>query len=103
MSRFVNAFVEGVHFYKTRKVDTIRYIAKFMRTNDFEAVREAYQFYERIMPRAPYPSRRGFQAVMNHIAKKNPKVAALNVDDMVDGSFIKELEQSGFIGELYSK
>jgi hypothetical protein len=33
----MRAFVEGIHFYKTRKNETMKIIAKYMRTDDMEA------------------------------------------------------------------
>jgi hypothetical protein len=36
------------------------------------------------------------------MAGQNPRIAALNTDDLVDGRFVKKLDESGFIDRLYA-
>jgi len=53
------------------------------------------------MPDAPYPPLEGYQTVVQEMASSNPKAASVNLKDAVDGRFVRELEDSGFIGNLY--
>jgi hypothetical protein len=34
----MRAFVEGIHYYKTHKAESMKTIAKYMRVDDMEAV-----------------------------------------------------------------
>lgn len=36
--KFMRAFVEGIHYYKTHKAESMKTIAKYMRVDDMEAV-----------------------------------------------------------------
>lgn len=51
----------------------------------------------------PYPNRKGIQAIIDEVKNINPAVGKLNVDDFVDASILKQLDQSGFIDGLYKK
>ncbi|HXG52304.1 MAG TPA: ABC transporter substrate-binding protein [candidate division Zixibacteria bacterium] len=102
--RVVSAFVEGIHFYKTNKEASLRTIARLMRTQDAEALEEAYSAYAvKFMARVPYPTTRGVEAVLEDLAKNNPKAKGADPRRFVEPRFLKELEDSGFISRLYGK
>jgi hypothetical protein len=42
------------------------------------------------------PTEKGFKLVFDMLAPRNPKVASLRMEDVFDGSFIKELTDKGF-------
>ena len=50
-----------------------------------------------------YPSLEGLQTVLNDIAERDPRAKAAKPEQFVDFTFIKELDQSGFIDNLYKK
>ena len=45
----------------------------------------------------------GYQVVVQEMASTNPKATAVNVRDLIDVRFVKELEDGGFIASLYKK
>jgi hypothetical protein len=55
------------------------------------------------MPDAPYPPADGYQLVLQDMAEKNPKAAQADVKDYIDSRFVKELDDSGFIKNLYRR
>jgi NitT/TauT family transport system substrate-binding protein len=64
----------------------------------------AYEQVTSLWVRAkPYPNRKGIQAIIDEVKNINPAVAKLNVNDFVDESILKKLDQSGFIEGLYPK
>ncbi len=102
--RFVKAVVDGIHFYKSNKAESLRSIAKFMKFNDKEALEEAYTMYATKLARpAPYPPLKAAMAVLEAIAKDNPGAKGADPNDFIDTSFVREFEQSGYIKRLYSK
>jgi hypothetical protein len=50
-----------------------------------------------------YPSLEGLKFILAPLAEKNPKARAAKPEDFVDLSFIKELDQSGYIDNLYKR
>jgi ABC-type nitrate/sulfonate/bicarbonate transport system substrate-binding protein len=100
--RLVRAFVEGIHFYKIRRQESMTIIAKYMRTNDMEAVGATYDYFaNKIVPKKPYPSIKGVKALLDLAAKDRPDAARAAPERFVNASLLKELDDSGFIDGLY--
>lgn len=100
--KLMRAFVEGIHFYKTRKQESMDIIARYMRVNDMEAVGATYDYFaSKIVPRKPYPSIKGVKALLELAAKDRPEAAKLSPERFVNISLLKELDESGFIDRLY--
>ena len=45
----------------------------------------------------------GYRVVVLEMAPTNPKATAVNVRDLIDVRFVKELKDGGFIASLYKK
>lgn len=100
--RYLRAYVEGLHRFKTDKNFAVKVIGKYSRITDQEALEETYQHYAvKVMPRVPYPTTKGIQMVLDEIGARAPKAKSLAPENFVDVSYLKELEQSGFIKKLY--
>jgi len=101
--RYMRAYVEAIHFYKTHKEDTIKSMRKYSRVDDRKFLDEAWDWHVKFMPDAPYPPPDGYQLVLQDMAEKNPKAAQADIKDYIDARFVKELDDSGFIKALYRK
>ena len=102
--RVVKVFMEGIHFYKTQKEASMRSIAKFTKLQDRPAIEEAYNAYAlRFMARVPYPTTKGIEVILEDLAKKNPKAQGADPKSFMEPRFLKELEDSGFVTQLYGK
>ena len=101
--RYMRAYTEAIHFFKTRKEDTIKIMSKYSRLEDRKTLEEAWDWHAKFIPDAPYAPVEGYQLVLQDMAATNPKAAQANAKDLVDGRFVKELEDSGFIKSLYKK
>ncbi len=101
--RLAKAFVEGVHFMKTRRAETMSSIGTLMKQQDSKALEETYQHYSRLIPQAPYPTVAGVRTILEDLAAKNPKARTAKPEDFVEPCFVKELDDSGFIRRLYGQ
>jgi NitT/TauT family transport system substrate-binding protein len=101
--RYIRAYTEAIHFFKTHKEDTLKIMKKYSRVEDRKVLEEAWDWHARFMPEAPYPPAEGYQLILQDMAATNPKAAQANAKDMVDLRFVKELEDSGFIKNLYKR
>jgi NitT/TauT family transport system substrate-binding protein len=101
--RYLRAYVEAIHYFKTRKEETIKIMRKYSRLDDRKVLEEAWDWHARFIPDAPYPPAEGYQLILQDMAATNPKAAQANVKDYVDSRFVKELEDSGFIKGLVRK
>jgi hypothetical protein len=55
------------------------------------------------MARVPYPTIKGVEAILEDLSKTNPKAKGSYPRMFVESRFLKELEESGFVAQLYSK
>jgi NitT/TauT family transport system substrate-binding protein len=101
--RYMRAYTEAIHFFKTRKEDTIKIMSKYSRLEDRKTLTEAWDWHAKFIPEAPYAPVEGYQLILQDMAATNPKAAQANAKDLVDARFVKELEDSGFIKSLYKK
>ena len=100
--KFMQAFVDGVHFYKTHRKESMAIIAKYMRTNDMEAVGATYDFFaQKILPKKPYPSLKGVKAILDLMVKTRPEAKSVSPGRFVNTTALKQLDDSGFIDRLY--
>ncbi|MDZ4345842.1 MAG: ABC transporter substrate-binding protein [Candidatus Binatia bacterium] len=99
--KFMRAFVEAIHIYKTRPDFSKKVIAKYMRITDPEAVEDSYQFFSRLVPAKPYPPLDGIKEALLELGEKETKARNARPEDFADMSLVKELDDSGYIDSLY--
>ncbi|HEU4344347.1 MAG TPA: ABC transporter substrate-binding protein [Candidatus Binatia bacterium] len=98
----LKAFVEGVHFMKTNRKEALAVMAKYLKTDDPEALEEAYEStVQGLIPEKPYPTIRGIQIMLREMGAKDPSARAAHPEQFVDTSLLKELDNAGFIDRLY--
>jgi NitT/TauT family transport system substrate-binding protein len=103
IERVVAALTESLAFVQTpgNKAIVLRILMKHLRINDSAAAEEGYRDHLLTLNRKPYPSLDGLRNAQRLMAQQNPKVAALNVEDLVDSRFVRKLDESGLIDRLY--
>ncbi|HXK26762.1 MAG TPA: ABC transporter substrate-binding protein [Candidatus Binatia bacterium] len=100
--RAVRALTRGVHFFKTRREETIKILSKFFRTDDQEALDELWTVYSEAIPAKPYASDTAVQAVINHLSESDPRYAEHKPGEFIEPAILSELDRSGYIDRLYA-
>ena len=99
---FMRAYVEGIHYAKTHRRETIDIIAKYLRTDDKEILDDTYDsIIQTLVPEKPYPTLKGIQIILRELGAKDPAARSARPEQFVDTTILKELESSGFIDKLY--
>ena len=101
--RFARAMVAAIHYIKTDKEGTKAVMGKYLKLNDPEGLERAYKVYAPVFPEVPYPVPEGVKTLLDDMAPRTPKAAAVDAKTFVDMTFVQELESSGFIKQLYKK
>ena len=98
----LKSFVEGIHYAKTHRRDALAILAKYLKTDDADALQEAYESeLQALIPEKPYPTLKGIQTILREMGAKDPNARSARPEQFVDNSFMKELDSSGFIDRLY--
>jgi ABC-type nitrate/sulfonate/bicarbonate transport system substrate-binding protein len=100
--RFMRAYVEAIHAFKTKKELALNTLKKYARMSDVSVMNETYDDYaQRLIPAVPYPTAAGIQTIIDHLAKTRPEAKSLKPQDFIDLSILKEVEDSGLVKKLY--
>src|SRR6266536_3259730 len=98
----MKAYVEGIHYYKTHRAESLAILAKYLKAADTDVLTEVYEDIGiALIPQKPYPTLRGIAVMLRELATKDPKIKVARPEEFVDLTFIKELDSSGFIDRLY--
>jgi ABC-type nitrate/sulfonate/bicarbonate transport system substrate-binding protein len=102
VKRVIMALIEGTHFFKTRKEQSKKILAKYNRQNNPAYLESAYDAVSKLYDRVPYVTRAGAELQVKDALERNPG-ATLRVEDIVDNSIVRELDKGGFIDSVYGK
>jgi NitT/TauT family transport system substrate-binding protein len=98
---FMRAFVEAIHYFKTKPEESKQILRKWMRTDSDQLVEDTWDSYaHRYLASKPYPTVEGAQAMLEFAAQTSTKVIVANPLDYINPKFVDELDKSGFIDRL---
>jgi len=100
----LKAVLEGIIWGLSplHKGKVIDLISKRLRIAPQEA-EEGYKDMLLGLERRPFPSVEGLKNIQRLMKSRNPRMAELKVEELIDSSFLRKLEESGFIDGLYSR
>ena len=103
VENLLKAILEGIIWgiAPMNKSKVINLISKRLRLTPQEA-EEGYKDMLLGLERKPFPSTDGLKNIQRLMKSRNPKMAELKVENLIDASFMHKLDESGFIDKLYS-
>ncbi len=100
--RYIAAQVEAIAVMKRNRSFTLGVMSKYLRTSDREILSETYEiFADKYLTKVPLPTAKAFQAVLEEVGLRNPKATNQDPRNFFDDSFVRQLEESRFIENLY--
>ena len=99
--RYIKGLARGLSVYLKNKKFTMDVIAKYTRSNDLEKIEAGYEHYTKILLKKPYPAIGGVQLALEEIGERTPAAKSARPEQFVDNSFVKELDDSGYLDALY--
>ncbi len=102
IARFMRAYTEGIHRYKTDKSAALAVIEKYTRTKTIPSTEQIYEVYSRkYVKRIPDVTHEGIQTILGEIAANRPIPQGVMPERFVESRFTKEIIDSGFADALY--
>ncbi len=98
--KFIKAYVEGMHRYRTDREFTVGVQAEYSGIADRSVAEETYDLTQPGMPSVPYPVVSSLQTLLDFMANELPEAKDADARRFVDDRFIRELDESGFITAL---
>ena len=104
VSRFLRAYVEAIHFFFTRKEETLNIMSRVYRSQDRGWVEHLYKNHQQHqIGRKPFPNWDGVKATLDVMASDTPAVKQIQPKQLFDLSVLDELDKSGFVDNLYKR
>lgn len=102
--RIVRVTVEAIHHAKTNREASLAVMRKYLRIQDREALEDAYEaFVVKQFPRAPYVPPAAVQTIFDLAAARDPRARTADPQGFIEMRFVREIEQSGIIDQLYAQ
>jgi ABC-type nitrate/sulfonate/bicarbonate transport system substrate-binding protein len=103
--RIVSAMIEATAFCLSTRQQSgvLQTIMAELRVSDSEAAMEGLQQLSLVLKRKPYPSIERLANMQRIMSLHNSRVLELEIDKLIDDSFVRKLEASGFIDSIYGE
>jgi NitT/TauT family transport system substrate-binding protein len=101
VQRFVRAYTEAIALYKNKPELAAKVTEKYTGIKDSAILASTVSFYAPKLARAPYPTASGISFVLDQIALRDPRAKNVAPETLMDTRFVKQLDESGFIKNLY--
>lgn len=103
---YVRSHMEAVARIWTDREATVKALGKYMGGGVERSILERSRddiLTEALLPKKQFPSLEGLKTVLEDIGERDPRAKTAKPEQFVDFSFIRELDQSGYIDGLYKK
>jgi NitT/TauT family transport system substrate-binding protein len=101
MVRFLKAYIEGIHYLKTHKQESLKIFSKYTRNPDLDIMGYLYGEITTRVQKDLQPNKEAVRALLELVALDYPQARQMSEKDHWDTSLIDEIQKSGFIDQLY--
>jgi NitT/TauT family transport system substrate-binding protein len=103
--RLIRGFVDAVHFFLTRKPETLEILREhatpILHLQSDAEVDALYDEWAQSLQRKPYPSPEAIANVFQLALRRDPEVKGFNPLALWNTHYLRELDDSGYIDQLY--
>jgi len=100
---FLRTLIEGIYVFKSNKPKSLAVMKKNLFGATDEVLEETYKYTTAVLEQQPYPSIDVIRSGLEILSLQYPQAKQTDPNPLVDASFVKRIDQSGFIAALYNK
>ena len=102
VSRFMKAYVEGIHRFKTNKSAALTALEKYTKEKTSPAIERIYQIYSaKYFKRVPEVTAAGIKTILEELSATRSLPQDIAPERFIESRFTRELDSSGFVDGLY--
>lgn len=105
MRQMTKGLVDAIHFFLTRKQETLEILKEhatpILKLQSDEEVERLYDEWAQSLERKPYPNLAAISNVFQLAVRRDPDIAGYNPLALWNTHFVRELDDSGYIDQLY--
>jgi hypothetical protein len=98
----MRGYSSALGVFHTQKETALKIIARYLKGLDPLILEKSYQAYKAWVPEIPYVNQAGLETAIA-LTPAGGKEKNVRVADILDESFVRELDQQGFYRALYKK
>ena len=98
---FLRILIEGIYVFKSNKPKSLAIMKKNLLGTSDEVLEETYRYTTAVLEQQPYPSLDVIRSGLEILSLQYPQAKQTDPNPLVDASFVKRIDQSGFIAALY--
>ena len=105
VERFLKGLIEGIHFFKTKREETIAIIQKRYNREGIMSLAHATFIYDNLGPYLEpklYPKMTAIANVYEEAKRQDPDAKKINPLELWDMHHVRKLDDTGFIDALYA-
>ncbi|HZR97349.1 MAG TPA: ABC transporter substrate-binding protein [Chloroflexota bacterium] len=99
--RLTRALVEALARFRLNREEGADAVARFLNDDDRQKAAQLWETWVRLFPEKPYPDPRGLQFVLDELGQADDRAKALTPEQLIDATWVRELDESGFLDALY--
>lgn len=99
--RFTRAYVEMTARYKLNRAEGMAAVSRHLDEYDPQKVASIWESWVSLFVDKPYPEPQGIQFVLDEYAQSDPRARDFKVEDLIDRSWVRALDEQGYIDQLY--
>ena len=99
--RFLRGYIEGIHYLKTHKAESLKIFTKYTRNPDLDIMSYLYEEITTRVAKDLQPEKAAVRALLDLVALDYPQGKQWSERNHWNTSLIDEIQKSGFIDQLY--
>ena len=100
--RFMRAYSTAMSVFHTQRETTVKVMSKYLKGLDAAILAKSYEAFRGWMPEIPYLNHAGMETAIQ-LTPLGGREKEIKASDLIDESFVRELDQQGFYRALYKK
>lgn len=101
LREFMEAMAEAAKILHTNKEFSYKVLGKYLSISDTKILDAAYTSEIKVLERRLEIRQEGLQAILDDVAKTEPRAKNVKPQDMIDRRYLDELEKNGFFDKLW--
>ncbi len=103
MLRFLKGYMEGIHYLKTHREESLKIFSKYVRNPDRGIMANLYEEISSRVEPGLRPQPEAVRALLDLVALDYPQAQRLTEKDNWNLTLIDEIQRSGFLEQLYRR
>jgi NitT/TauT family transport system substrate-binding protein len=103
IENFLKILIEGIYIFKHDKAKSLAVMKKNLLGTSDEVLEETYKYTTSALEQQPYPSLDVIKSGLEILSLQFPQAKQTDPNPLIDSSFVRRIDQSGFIAGLSKK